>query len=256
VGKKLLIANWKMNLTIHEASLLVHKLEREIEFHRDVEIVLAPSFLGLQSLSLQIDHRHFALAAQDFYWRDEGAFTGEVSAHQLDGLVEYALVGHSERRHVFNEKSRDIRFKVQAAFRNNITPILCIGETANEHANGERADVIHDQIVEGVTNITAEEAKRLVVAYEPVWAVGSGKHPDSPSDLEGAVRAIRSQLMHLFGEEVASSVRVLYGGNVHPDNAAGFLNAKGIDGLIIGGASLDAHAFSAIVDKAHESKGE
>ncbi len=245
-----------MNLTIHEASLLAHHFENTAEFYNNVEVVVAPSFLALPTLLLQVSARRIKLAAQDFYWRDEGAFTGEVSARQLDGLVKYALIGHSERRHIFNEKNRDIRFKVQAAYRNNIIPVLCVGETAHEHANGERADVIHDQIIEGVTNITAEEARSLVVAYEPVWAVGSGKHAATPSDLESAIRAIRSQLKHLFGEATAQEVRVLYGGNVHADNVASFLSTKGVDGLIVGSASLDAVAFADIVKKAHELKGK
>ena len=245
-----------MNFTIGEASLFVHKLADLVTNHRDVEVVLAPSLLALQSISLQAHKHHFRLAAQNFYWRDEGAFTGEVSANQLRGLVQYALVGHSERRHVFGELSRDTRSKVQAAYRHGITPILCVGETASERAMGETNDIIHDQLVGGLSNITGEEAKQLVIAYEPVWALSNGKdfanhEVPTPAEIVKAAKAIRSQVKHLFGAEVAESVRVLYGGSVSPDNAAAFVNATGIDGLLVGGASLDAHSFAAIVEKSH-----
>ncbi len=256
MGKKLIIANWKMNLTIGEASLYVHKLADLVANHRDVEIVLAPTMIALQSLSLQAHKHHFKLAAQNFYWRDAGAFTGEVSAHQLRGLVQYALVGHSERRHVFGEHARDIRSKVQAAYRHGITPVLCVGETASERAMGETNDVIHDQLVGGLSNITSDEAKSLVIAYEPVWALSNGKDFSShevptPAMIEKAAKSIRAQVKHLFGAEAAESARVLYGGSVNPDNAAAFVTARGIDGLLVGGASLDAHSFASIVEKSH-----
>lgn len=249
MGKKLIIANWKMNLSIGEGSLFVHKLADMIEPNRNVEIVLAPSVLALQSLSLQAHNHHFKLAAQNFYWRDSGAFTGEVSANQLRGLVQYGLVGHSERRHIFMEHDRDIRNKIQAAYRHGITPVLCIGETTIERTMGETNDVLHDQLIGGLSNITSEEAETLVIAYEPVWAIGTGNNA-KPSDVEAAVKAIRSQVKHLFGPETAKKVRVLYGGSVTVDNAGSFLDISGVDGLLIGGTSLDAHAFAAIVNRA------
>ncbi len=238
-----------MNLTIHEASLYVLKLSELVKKADDVEVALAPSFLALQPLSLQIRSSQFTLAAQDFYWKDQGAYTGEVSARQLNGLVKYGLVGHSERRHVFGERGREIRNKVQAAFRNNIIPVLCVGETAIERADGMQADALHDQLVEGLTNITSEEAESMVIAYEPIWAVGSGKTPVL-EDVEMAAKTIRNQVSHLFGSKTASKIRVLYGGSVTTNNANGFLKVRGIDGLLIGGDSLDAHAFSEIVNKA------
>jgi len=249
VGKKLIIGNWKMNLTIHEASLFMHKLDKLITKRPGVEVVVAPSFLALPSLSLQAEHAKFKLAAQDFYWRDEGAYTGEVSAHQLHGLVKYGLVGHSERRYVFNEKGREIRSKVQAAFRNNIIPVLCIGESLGERMEGETLDILHDQIVEGMTNITSTEAADMVIAYEPAWAIGTGKTP-TPDEVEQAVKSIRSQVKHLFGDETAQKIRVLYGASVTSDNAMGFLQVAGVDGLLVGRDSLDAQAFSGIVNKA------
>lgn len=249
MGKKLIIANWKMNLSIGEASLFVHKLADMIEPQQGVEVVLAPSLLALQSISLQAHTHHLKLAAQNFYWRDQGAFTGEVSANQLRGLVQYALVGHSERRHLFMERDRDIRNKVQAAYRHGIIPVLCVGETAIERTLGETTDILHDQLIGGLSNITSEEANRLVIAYEPVWAIGTGNHA-KPIDVEVAVKAIRSQIKHLFGVETAKKVRVLYGGSVTVENAGSFLDAAGIDGLLVGSMSLDARAFSSIVNRA------
>ena len=251
MGKKLIIGNWKMNLSIGESSLLLNRLSKLVEVHRDVEVVLAPTTLALQPNALQVDYRQFKLAAQNFYWRDDGPFTGEVSANQLRGLVQYALVGHSERRHIFGEHDKDIRNKVQAAFRNQITPVLCVGELASDRAAGEALDVLHDQLTGGLANITSEEAERLVVAYEPVWAVGTGDNA-LPGDVEKVARAIRSQVRNLFGSSVAKQMRVLYGGSVTVDNAASYLNTPGIDGLLLGGISLKSRDFATIINNAHQ----
>lgn len=242
-----------MNLGINEGSLFVHKLDTLVGAHPNVEIVIAPTMLALQPLHLQVQHHHFNLAAQNFYWRDSGAFTGEVSAAQLRGLVQYGLVGHSERRHIFGERNKVLRDKVQAAFRNEFVPVLCVGETAGERADNETNDVLHDQLVGGLANITSEEAGKLVIAYEPVWAIGTGKVP-TPGDVERAIRAIRSQVKHLFGDKTAKAVRVLYGGSVNVDNASTLLAAEGVDGFLIGGASLDVHAFAEIIKKAQGTK--
>lgn len=252
--KTLIVGNWKMNLGIHEASIFVHHLEREVAVHRDVEVVLAPTSLALQPISLQIDRRQFKLAAQNFYHRDHGAFTGEISATQLRGLVDYALVGHSERRHVFHEHGKVIRDKVQSAIRNRITPILCVGETAHERAHHETGDVLHDQIVGGLANVTSEELEHVVIAYEPVWAIGTGQNA-VPDDVVKAIRVIRRQIKHLFGETAARDIRVLYGGSVKADNAAAYLASSGVDGLLVGGASLNRHEFSSIVASAHGVRG-
>lgn len=250
--KKLIVGNWKMNLTTHEASLYLHKLSDMVKVHRNVEVVLAPTLLALQSLSLQVNHRQFKLAVQNLYWRDHGAFTGEVSAAQLHGIVQYAIVGHSERRHVFHESDKDTRNKVQAALRNRITPILCVGETASERAWGETNDVIHDQLVGGLANVTSDELAQVVIAYEPVWAIGTGDNA-LPGDVAAAVKAIRSQIKHLYGVAASKSVRILYGGSVKATSAADYLALEGIDGLLVGGASLDAHEFTEIINKAHRA---
>lgn len=248
--KKLIAANWKMNLNTHQASLYLHKLSTLIPVRRNVEVVLAPNMLALQSLSIQVDHRQFKLAAQNCYWRDEGAFTGEVSATMLRGVVQYVIIGHSERRHIFHEHDRDVRHKVAAVLRNNMKPILCIGETASERADGETMHVIHDQIVSGLLNVTSEEVKDIVIAYEPVWAIGTGNSA-RPEDVQEVVKVIRKQIRALYGRQAADDVRVLYGGSTTADNAPGYLQVKGVDGFLVGGASLKAKEFASIVQSAH-----
>ena len=250
--KKLIIANWKMNLGVHESSLYLHTLAEKVKIHRDVQLVLAPTMLALQTLSLQVNHRQFKLAAQNFYWRDHGAFTGEVSATQLRGIVSYALVGHSERRHVFHETDKDTRAKVQAAIRNGIRPVLCVGETASERVAGETKDIIHDQLLGGLANITSDELDQVIIAYEPVWAIGTGNNA-LPNDVTEAIVSIRSQIKHLYGAKASNEIQVLYGGSVTADSAADYLALAEVDGLLVGGASLDAQSFATIVEKAYNS---
>lgn len=249
--KTLIIGNWKMNLNMHEASLYVHRLDAAVRVRRNVEIVLAPTMFTLQSLALQADHRKFKLAVQNFYWRDHGAFTGEVSATQLRGIVQYGLVGHSERRHVFGETDKDTRNKIAAAIRNHIKPILCVGETAQERADGEMQHTLHDQIVGGLANVTSDELENVVIAYEPVWAIGTGQNAN-PSDVKSAINYIRAQIKHLYGAKAAEEISVLYGGSVNKDSATSYLELDEVDGLLIGGASLDENQFSEIIKKAHK----
>ncbi len=250
--KKLIIGNWKMNLSVHDASLYLHAISQQVKTHRAVDVVIAPTTLALQTLSLQVNLRQFKLAAQNFYWRDHGAYTGEVSATQLRGIVDYGLVGHSERRYVFHDTDKDIRYKVQAALRNGIRPILCIGETAGERAMGETFDVLSDQLLTGLANVTSDELEQVVIAYEPIWAIGTGDNA-LPGDVLKAITAIRRQLAHLYGKAVAEEVQILYGGSVTVSSASDYLAVDGVDGLLIGGASLKADDFATIVEKAFES---
>ena len=249
--KKLIIGNWKMNLNMHEASLYLYKLMEMLPSHRDVETVVAPTMLTLQSLSLQVNRRVVKLAAQNCYWRDQGPYTGEVPAAHLRGIADFVLIGHSERRYLFSESDRDIRAKVQAAIRSKIQPVVCIGETLQERALGETRDVLHDQLTNALTNVTADEIDELVIAYEPVWAIGTGEFA-RPSDVTTAIRDIRRHVGQLFGKKAGDSVRVLYGGSVTVDNAADYLTISGIDGLLMGGTSLKAQQFADIITMAHK----
>ena len=240
-----------MNLNVHEASLYAHHLSEAIVVRNDVEVVLAPPSLTLQSLSLQVKRRQFKLAAQNVYWRDEGAFTGEISASMLRGVAEYVIVGHSERRHIFGETNKDVRAKLQAVLRNGLTPILCVGETADERMAGETKHVLHDQVVGGLTNVTSEEISRVIIAYEPVWAIGTGKNATTYDAVEAA-NLIRHQISGLFGKSAAANTRVLYGGSVTGDNAKSYLSHKEINGLLVGGASLKLNDFTKIIQAGHK----
>lgn len=249
--RKLLIAgNWKMNLNTGQASMLLHRLQENVKIHRDIEVVLAPSMLVLQPLSLQLDHRKFRLAAQNAYFRDEGAFTGEVSFTMLRDLVTYVIVGHSERRHIFGEDLPMIRDKVAAAFRNEITPILCVGETKQEREDHETKQVLHDQLMTALSNLTADEVESMVIAYEPVWAIGTGDVA-KPDQVESAISYIRNYVHDVFGKTAAKKIRLLYGGSVVADVVHGFLNIEGVDGFLVGGASLNYHSFTSIIESAH-----
>ena len=249
--KKLIIGNWKMNLNMQEASLYLHKLMEVLKPRRDVEVVVAPTTLTLQSLSLQINRRIAKLAAQNCYWRDHGAYTGEVPAAHLRGIADYVLIGHSERRYIFIESDKHIRLKVQAAIRNRLQPILCIGETAQERALGETRDVLADQLTSGLANVTAEELDKVVIAYEPIWAIGTGDNA-KPVDVKKATQMIRQHVAHLYGKKAAEEVRILYGGSITVDSAADYLAISGLDGLLVGAASLDIHQFTEIIEKAHK----
>lgn len=245
-----MVANWKMYLTVHEASVLANRLDKIVKSHRDVEVVLAPNYLCLQPLSQEIDRRKFRLAAQDGYFIDEGAYTGAVSLSQMRELVHYAIIGHSERRRYFHESLDEVRDKVAAAVRNGITPILCVGETKEERAQKETKQVLHDQVVTALSNITSEDAENLVLAYEPVWAVGADE-PATPDTIAAAVDWIRYQVRELYGQQTEESIRVLYGGSDEPEYVSGIMAVKGVDGLLVGRASLNYERFNDIVTGVH-----
>lgn len=255
--RKLLVANWKMNLNTSQASMLVHRLQERIRIHRNIEVVLAPSLLTLQPLSMQIDRRKFRLAAQNAFHKDEGAFTGEVSFTMLRDLVHYAIIGHSERRIHFGESLPLIRDKVQAAVRNEISPILCVGETKQERKEGHTRQVLHDQVVTALSNLTSRDVANIVIAYEPVWAISTfGGELAKPQQAAEAIAFIRHQVAQLYGDRVAQQVRVLYGGSVDDTTVRGYLEVEGCDGALVGGASLNPYKFAGIVDATYRLEHE
>jgi triosephosphate isomerase len=255
--KTMIAGNWKMHLNTHEASLLVHRLSERIDIHRDIEVVLAPSMLCLQPVSMEIDRRKFRLAAQNAFYKDEGAFTGEVSFSMLRDLVHYAIIGHSERRIYFGETYEVVRNKVQAAIRNKITPILCIGETDLERRNRETRQVIHDQLTTALSNLTSADICEMVIAYEPVWAISTfGGVLAKPHEAAEMIKLIRYEINELYGAKAAREVRVLYGGSVDEQIARGYLEIEGCDGALVGGASVNYHKFSEIVNVAYRMKRE
>lgn len=253
MSKKLVVANWKMNLNASQASLLLHRLHERIRIHREVEIVLAPSMLVLQPLSLQIDRRKFRLAAQNAYFKDQGPYTGEVSFTMLQDLVHYVIIGHSERRIYFGETLEDVREKVAACVRNGITPILCVGETKQEKRLGESKQVIHDQLVTAISNLTAREVEDMVIVYEPVWAITTfDGEMAKPYEVQKGIEQIRMEVKELYGKKASERVRVLNGGSVNDKDVYGYLEIEGCDGVLVGGASLNYFQFSSIVETAYQ----
>jgi len=253
--KKLIVGNWKMNLNSHEASTLLHRLHEHVQAHQNVEVVLAPSLMSLQPLSVELDRHKFRLAAQNAYHKDQGAYTGEVSFNMLRDLVHYAIIGHSERRIYFNESLETIRDKVAAAVRNKITPILCIGETKQEREAGETKQVIHDQLTTAISNLTSRDIEDLVIAYEPVWAISTfGGELAKPGQIEEVIKYIRYQVKELYGQKASEQVRVIYGGSVDEHVVGGYLAVPGCDGALPGSARLNYHKFAAIVEIAHKQQ--
>ena len=253
MNKKLLIVgNWKMHLNVHQSSLLVHRLHERIAQHQDVEVVLAPSMLALQPISLEIDRRRFRLCAQDAYFKDEGGYTGEVSFAMLGDLVHYAIVGHSSRRIYFGETYDVVRDKVQAAVRNEIAPIICVGETQQERDAGEAKQVLHDQVTTALMNLTSKDIEKIVIAYEPVWAISAFNGTIAkPEDAQKMIAYIRKQVSELYGKRAAESMSILYGGSVNEHDVRSYLSLPDVDGVLVGAASLNYYQFSEIVKVAH-----
>lgn len=251
MNRSIMIAgNWKEHLNVSQASQYLHRLEERIAIRQGVEVVLFPNVLTLQPLSVQLDRRKFRLGAQDAYHEDAGAYTGEVSMAMLREIVHYVLVGHSERRHIFNETDTVVSKKVAAAVRNGIMPILCVGETLQERVAGETKHVLHSQLAAGMMGVTAREAGAMVIAYEPVWAIGTGEYA-MPDQVAEAIAYIRSQVASLHGPRAAKLIRVLYGGSINDQNIMSYLTLDGCDGALVGGASLNYHVFSKIAHAAY-----
>lgn len=248
--KTYVVGNWKLNFNVGEASIYLHKLQKKLPIYRDVEVVIAPPLVALQPLSLQIDRHKMKMAAQNAFYQDYGAYTGETSFNQLRGLVDYVIVGHSERRYIFGEDDKMVGKKVAAAVRNKITPILCIGETESERAYGETADAIRDQLMSGLRDVSEEDIDKVVIAYEPVWAISSvrGAKIASPDEVAEVVKLIRGILREIYGDKIVENVAILYGGSVNPSNAGAYLTVPGVNGLMFAASSLILSEFVDIID--------
>lgn len=238
---KYLIGNWKMNLGPSESLNLVAELITKMSDFQPLEVVICPSLLALVPVFAK-NKDHFSLGAQNCFYEDEGAFTGEVSARQLEGLVGYCLVGHSERRQLFNENETEVNHKVRACLKNGIKPVLCIGETLNQRQNGETETTLRNQLDGGLMGVGASEIGKILVAYEPVWAIGSGQTPKM-DDLAHAVHIIQTQFEFMYGN---SQVPVLYGGSVSDENAEEIMSVPQLDGLLVGNSSLNPEKFAII----------
>ncbi len=250
--RKLIAGNWKMNLAALEARALVAALRAEIDrdaaiLARDRDVMVAPAAVLIPAVAQALAGASIALGAQNLHHEDKGAFTGEVSAPMLKPYgVTYAILGHSERRHVFGENDELINKKVIAALRHRLTPILCVGETQAEHDAGRTAAVVLSQLQLGLDGVKPEQIRSAVIAYEPVWAIGTGRNA-TPEQAQSVHGAIRDALADKFGRPAAMEVRILYGGSVTADNVDSLLAKPDIDGALVGGASLKADAFARIV---------
>jgi triosephosphate isomerase len=249
--RPIVTANWKMHKTHLEAIQIVQKLSYLLDKDdgERVEIVIAPSFTALRSIDtlIQSDRLAYALGAQDVHWEDQGPFTGEVSPPMLKALnVSYVIVGHSERREHFGETDEAVNQKLRAVFKGGMTPIVCVVETLQERDTGGTEDKIRRQVLAAVKGVSAEDAPNLVVAYEPIWAIGTGRNAE-PADAGQVVTLIRDTLSSALSADAASAIRIQYGGSVKAGNIRGFMAHPEIDGALVGGASLDPEEFALIV---------
>lgn len=252
MSRKYLIAgNWKMNKTATEAAVLAKEVHDAAGSQSAVQVALCPPFTSLSAVSAVTEDSQLFLGAQDMHHEASGAYTGETSAEMLRDLyVTFVILGHSERRQYFGETNETVNKKILAAVSNNLKPIYCIGETLEEREAGQTLDVVRSQVREGLAGFPDAEVENLVIAYEPVWAIGTGK--TATDEMAQEVHAdVRAALAELFGDS-AAGIRILYGGSMKPENAAGLLAQPDVDGGLIGGASLTARAFAGIVQAALE----
>lgn len=251
--KKFVAGNWKMYKTPTEAAALIGSLKEALESGgsqstSQVDVVVCPTYTALDRVNQALQGSQINLGAQDFYWEDQGAFTGKISHDMLKDVgVEYVIIGHSERRSYFQETNETVNKKTAKALATGLLPIVCVGETLEERESGKLKDVVRAQVTGAFAGISASDAAKCVVAYEPVWAIGTGKTA-SPAQAQEMHAFIRELIKELYGENVSGGMRILYGGSVKPDNAAELFSQGDIDGGLIGGASLKAADFAAIVN--------
>jgi len=252
VRKKLIAGNWKMHLVPVEARALIAAIRAEIDHDaaalaKDRDVMVAPPDILIPAVAQALAGSSILLGAQNMHYEDKGAFTGEVSPPMLNAYgVTHVIAGHSERRHIFHETDELINRKVLAALKHRMAPILCVGETQDEHDSGRALDVVLDQLRRGLENVGDDQVTAVAIAYEPVWAIGTGRNA-TPDQAESVHAAIRSAILQRYGPERASAVRIIYGGSVNADNVDSLVSKPDIDGALVGGASLKADSFARIV---------
>ena len=251
----IIAGNWKMNKTVAETLELVRDIRQLlVQAPENVEVVLCPPFTALWVAKNGLGRSQFSLGAQNLYHEQEGAFTGEISPAMLAELVTYVIIGHSERRQYFGETDESVNRKVKAALANGLKPIVCIGEVLTEFEAGKTNEVVSRQVRGGLAGLTSEQMQNVVIAYEPVWAIGTGKAATGMGANAVVAQAIRGPLAEMFGAEVAQATRVQYGGSVTPANIAEFMAEPDLDGALVGGASLKAADFAEIVNQTAKAK--
>ena len=245
--KPLIAANWKMYKTPAQANDFVTAFLPLVHSHTRDEIVLCPPFVDIATVVAAAHGSNVRVGGQNMYWKEEGAFTGEISAPMLVASgCTHVVLGHSERRQFFGETDETVNKRLHAALKHKLIPIVCVGELLAQRESGKTADVLLRQTAEALTGIAPEHAGSIAIAYEPVWAIGTGKTA-TPEMAAEAHHIIREQVVRSLGREIADKMRILYGGSVKPENASALMNQEEIDGALVGGASLDPHSFSKIV---------
>ena len=252
-----LAGNWKMHKTLDEAVILVKGLKSELASfdHSKVDVVVCPPFTALTTVRQAIGDAAIGLGAQNMYWEPQGAFTGEVSPLMLKELCQFVILGHSERRQYFDETDEGVNHKIHAAFEHGLIPIVCVGENLEQNKAGETVGFVGGQVRGALKNVSAEGVTRLIFAYEPIWAIGTGVPATGEGANEIIAKAIRGVLSELYGDAVAAQIRIQYGGSVKPANVHEFMSQPEIDGALVGGACLKADSFADIVRGAIEAKG-
>jgi len=245
--------NWKMNKTVEQASLLVADLLPGLQTVGKVERVLCPPFPALMVISQMVAGTHIGLGAQNMHWEESGAFTGEVAPAMVKEFCDFVILGHSERRAYFAETDETVNKKVKAAFTHGLTPIVCVGETLEENEAGKTAEIVKREVLEGLKDLDPADAGKLVVAYEPIWAIGTGKAASAEQAEEIISKIVRGSLAESLGNTAAEQIRILYGGSVKGSNAAEFFSMPNIDGALVGGASLKADDFNKICQAAQDT---
>jgi len=246
--KKLKIAaNWKMNKTVAESSAYFQMFTAHHVYAEQIDVIICPPYTSLLTAAVELKGSKIFLGAQNLHWEDKGAFTGEVSAPMLKEIgVEYVIIGHSERRHIMREDNQQICHKLKTALQYGLKPILCVGETEEEREKGAMGEVIDEQILMALNGLEVEQVEELVVAYEPVWAIGTGKAA-LPEDAEGAAHHIKQVITKRFDASTAAKMCIQYGGSVNQDNISSFVQLPSVSGVLVGGASLDALTFSNLI---------
>lgn len=252
--RKVVAGNWKMNMTDPEAVELAKELKDNLKSLKETELVICPPFTSLFSLSKIVADSNIGLGAQNLFWESSGAYTGEVSAEMLAWVgCKYVIIGHSERRQYFGEENQSVNKKIEAALKAGLTPIVCVGERLKERESGKTEQVIEDHVRGALKDLSKEEVEKLIIAYEPVWAIGTGKTATTEQANEVHL-FIRELIKRLYDADLSSRTRVLYGGSVKPENAKDLIEQPEVDGFLVGGASLKADSFTAIAQAVESSR--
>ncbi len=243
----IIAGNWKMHMTKSEAIDFVNELKDKVE-DTDVEVVICPPYTLLDSLKSLTEGTNIKIGAQNLHWEEKGAFTGEISPVMLKDLsIDYCIIGHSERRQYFGETNETVNKKIHSAIKFGLKPIVCVGESIEERKAGKTEDVIKEQVVEGLKDVSKEDMLNIVIAYEPIWAIGTGETATA-EEANRVIAFIRDIIKGIYGEDISEEIRIQYGGSVKPDNVEELMSQEDIDGALVGGASLKAESFEQIVN--------